>query len=41
MAISGDKLARLQTWLRKENLMRETESLLMTAHNKAIKTNLI
>ena len=41
MVISSDKQTKPEktwTWLRKENLKRETESLLITAQNNAIRT---
>ena len=36
---SGISHEKTWTWLRKENLKRETESLLIAAQNHAIRTN--
>ena len=46
MDISSDKQAKSHTrklgpWLKKENLKRKTESLLIVAQNNAIRTNYI
>ena len=46
MDISSEKQGKIThkktwIWLRKRNLKRETESLLMTAQNNAIRTNYV